>query len=176
MTAPNILRFACVAAFIVACRSSSASCPQLAGRYVVQGEDGRVYITIEQSGCGAATVQYLTFSGVGVDSAVADSILHEYTVDGAYRPDTSWFGEPAGVTEASWVGDTLRLRSRSRAEGDTSLAWRISLSPMPNGDLCFDHYDRGSRYSLIAARQGPDGEDAAARRSGQMAGPRRSCH
>jgi hypothetical protein len=62
-------------------RASADSCPDLSGRYVLQGEDGRVLVTIRQDRCGKVTIKWGD-----------DDVEHGLRLDGTFRRDIAWFG------------------------------------------------------------------------------------
>jgi hypothetical protein len=148
---------------------ASAACPDLTGRYAIQSEDGRVFVSIQQVACERATVHWdiQSYDGrSGVPSAL--------TLDGRFRPDSGWFGGGRQLSAARFNGDTLEIVARPHTSRDsTSVSWRLWLHPIPGGDLCtlFSHLD-GDVGGIIAARIGPLGADEAANRaSARLSGP-----
>src|SRR6266850_2747405 len=67
--------------------ATTPQCPDLAGRYVIQGEDGQVHISIEQEGCARATIVR--------ESGYLGTITpekHVLKLDGTAREDSPWLG------------------------------------------------------------------------------------
>ena len=63
------------------------SCPDFSGHYVMQAEDGRIYLTVMQTGCERIAINWNNY--LHADTA---SALHILQLDGRFRPDFGWFG------------------------------------------------------------------------------------
>lgn len=170
--AESKMRVALLAVVLITGCQRAAGCPEMSGRYVIQGEDGRSYITIAQHGCDRATLQWRHRTYMGQDSTI-----HELIMDGRAHPDRGWLdGRDTNSTTAAYLADTLRVVTRQRSSADTARTERYDFVRLANGDLCYEAAIGSSGYALVAVRLGPDGEDAAALRSEQYGGGRtRSC-
>jgi hypothetical protein len=140
------------------------ACPNLAGRYVIQGEDGRVYITIVQTHCNRIAIEWN-------NNPTANS-KHILALDGRFRVDSGWFGfRERLLTSAQMRPDGLEIIATPARSADTSVfRWKHVLELLPNGDLCARLFDsRGKPAApMLAARRktsGRVGETEAARRS-----------
>jgi hypothetical protein len=146
---------------------SQSTCPDLSGRYVIQGEDGRVFVTIKQTRCERITIEWLISSYSGTSRTT-----HVLALDGKFHTDTGWFGERGKqLTSAQFRSDTLEILSKSNETRGTSVfGWKLLFAPLPNKDLCTKFFDphEASWSGRRAGRQKsntPDDEDEAARRS-----------
>jgi hypothetical protein len=140
------------------------ACPDLSGKYVIQGEDGRVHITIVQTHCKRVAIEWN-------NNPTADS-KHTLPLDGRFRVDSGWFGfRERLLTAAQMHPDGLEIIAKPASSADTSVfLWKHMLELLPNGDLCARLLDsRGKPASpMLAARRkssGRTGETEAARRS-----------
>jgi hypothetical protein len=147
-------------------QSTQASCPNLAGRYVIQGEDGRVFVTIAQARCERVNLTWLIHS-------LSDSskTTHSFTPDGVFRSDTAWYGERGRqLTSAVFRPSEFELVARRpNTPGNRGFRWKQTFSLLPTGDLCIITQDAKTTRATIAGRQtreGRSGEDEAADKSG----------
>jgi hypothetical protein len=144
---------------------AKTECPDLSGKYVIQGEDGRVYVTIKQTRCEIITIEWLISVNGGTSRTT-----HVLPLDGRFHPDTGWFGErDKRLTSAQFRSDALEIVSKSK-ETKGALNWKQSFTLLQNNDLCtrFLYYHDGSLSTRRAGRQRTNdlnGEDEAARRS-----------
>jgi hypothetical protein len=141
------------------------TCPDLSGRYVIQGEDGRVFVTITQTRRERITIEWLISSYDGTSRTT-----HVLALDGRLHTDTGWFGERGKrLTSAQFRSDTLEIVSKSNGtRGASAFEWRLSFELLPNQDLCRRSFDDGSWSARRAGRQKSNdraGEEDAARRS-----------
>src|SRR5438093_1644537 len=67
--------------------ASIPQCPDLTGKYMIQGEDGQVHISIEQEGCARATI--VRQSGY---LGTVTSEKHALKLDGTPQEDSPWLG------------------------------------------------------------------------------------
>jgi len=109
-----------VAATIMA--GTCSACPNLSGRYRLQGEDGQVLISIQQKGCTRITIVrenwYL---------GTVTSETHALVVNGVSQQDNPWLGLLGRtVTSARFAGAELRVMAT--AEGDSPLTMIYSLT------------------------------------------------
>ena len=77
--------------------ASASACPNLAGHYRLQGEDGDVRYTVRQKGCGRVEIDS-TATYLGETSAVETQVL---IVDGKPHGKTG--------TVSHWVGNSLQI-------------------------------------------------------------------
>jgi hypothetical protein len=148
--------------------SGQVTCPDLTGRYVIQGEDGRVYLTIEQKRCAVVSIEWTT----SYLSNKPRRSTHTLSLDGAFHRDRGWFGASEDqLTSAQFRGSALELVAKPLDDrSGARRGWRMRLELLPNRDLCSSHqqdgYDRWS--ASIAGRMSGSGrqaEEAAAARS-----------
>jgi len=147
------------------------ACPTLDGRYVIQGEDNRVYVSITVRQCNSASVGW-TYSGDSTDAA------HRLALDGRAQRDSGWFGLGKQWSSARFAGDTLEIVARPvDAKTPDAVAWRLRLHQLPSGDLCTRFWDGHTLSAIVAARIGSDGESRAAQRAEDLlnGGFTRSC-
>jgi hypothetical protein len=131
---------------------------------VIQGEDGRVYVTIKQTRCERISIEWLVSSYSGISRTT-----HALALDGKFHTDTGWFGKRGKkLTSTQFRFDTREIVSKSNeTRGNSAFGWKLSLTPLPNKDLCSRFFDphEGSWSTRRAGRQKsstPDGEDEAA--------------
>lgn len=123
------------------------------GNYVLQGEDGRVYVTIRQTGCTRIAITW--------DSSLFPNrppVEHHLALDGEFHDDLFWFQgrAPGEQSAASLNRAVLEITMKREAYG-------LRLILLPDGDLCVNGESRASRQRT------PDrlGEENAATRSGR---------
>jgi len=105
--------------------ATKPDCPLIAGKYVIQGEDGQVHISIEQEGCDRVTI--VRESGY---LGTITTERHVLKLDGAVQDDSPWLGsgeqyqssvkfnESALQIEAKTTNDTLTMTYSLTQEGD----------------------------------------------------------
>jgi hypothetical protein len=149
------------------------TCPDFSGTYVIQGEDGRVRITISQTDCSKLSLEWRTPSA---------SVINHLVLDGTARSAPAWFG----IAGSHWISAQMRdsvleLRSHSRVQITDSqlrLEWRALFQFISANDLCVTHLARSWASVAVAARNATNdkkGEDAAALRSGFRFPPTAHC-
>ena|SRR5438876_1160890 len=148
-----------------------STCPDLSGRYVEQGEDGRVYISIKQTRCETIEIDRVASSYLG-----SSREIHVLRLDGKFHEDISWFGDrEKQVTAATFRSKLLELIARSDKATDASaFLWKLAFELLSNGDLCERFLDSHGSSSSVAGRQrssGQSAEDEAARRSSEARDP-----
>lgn len=142
----------------------------MTGRYVVQGEDGRAYLSVRQNACASALIGWSTRSDVH-----ADSSSQPFTFDDSLRPARPWiFGTTPSQATAGFVHDTMTIRGVAPA--DSALLWSFGLVHLDSINVCVLSGDKRGRNGTIVVRIGSGGEDAAAARSEHPGGDlTRSC-
>jgi hypothetical protein len=125
----------------------------LSGRYVIQGEDGRVYVSISQAGCTKVSITWE--SSLFPNRPPAE---HHLALDGEFHDDYFWFqGRRRGEQSAASLKDSaLEIRMRRAGDG-------LRLVLLPDGDLCVNGELRASREGTGNRSD----EDGAANRSGR---------
>jgi len=133
--------------------AGQAGCPVLSGRYIIQGEDGQVRLSIRQHGCQDIVIDrqsnYLEKTSTERD---------ELTLDGAYHATQPWLGG-RGTWEmaAHFVPEGLETFARQANEqGRKSSGYRTLYERLRNGDLSVrDWESRTGAYGsgMLAERQ-----------------------
>lgn len=130
-------------------------CPNFSGKYLIQGEDGQVHISIKQTGC--ERIIYKRESNYLEEKSFD---RHDLRLDGIPRNDASWIGETdKEMISAQFVGAVLDVsvwkRGSTKARHHT-LLYLVKYEMLPNGDLtdvgCY-HGEIHCGPGLIAVRQ-----------------------
>jgi len=150
--------------------SAQAACPDLTGRYVMQYEDGRMYVTIAQVRC--ESLQIDTRSQYLHEPVVIGR--HKLRLDGEFREDTGWNGSTSKQLTATKLRDGILEIVTKPAKPDDSrgISWQVQYRRLDDGDLCQvtkDVFDRRRRAALIKGTSA-DAEAIAAARSEQGCG------
>jgi hypothetical protein len=127
--------------------NASSLCPNLSGKFMIQGEDGQVHISIVQQGCERITI-------IRENSYLGDVTTerHILTIDGKAQPDSAWFGGlKQSKTSAKFVGSKLQLEVQT--PGDLTVTMVYSLSSANN--LVEEERKQGHSKgaSMVAIRQ-----------------------
>ena len=141
-----------------------AACPDLTGRYAIQGEDGRVFISIAQTLCERVRIQWTV-----VLYGDTTSTTHDLVIDNMFRSDAAWFGEPGRqLTSASYQANQLVLIAKAPNAPEGPVRWKQLFQLLPSRDLCIVMEDSLVPSATIAGRIADDTRGAeadAARRS-----------
>ncbi len=144
------------------------ACPILSGDYVIQGEDGRVYVNIIQTGCKRIAIVWKNAAHANDRSPSR----HKLLLDGRFHRDAGWFGSRDPVlTSAQIRSGSLEIVSKpTNSVGTKAFLWKHVFEPLPGGDICARFLAAGqdSWSASLAARRktnGRAGENDAARRS-----------
>ena len=126
--------------------TTSSKCQNLSGRYLIEGEDGQVRITIEQQRCERISIIRRTGYLGNITSET-----HTLTLDGRVRNDAMWFGgsDECRETSAAFAGSTLRIEARA-AQGRVLT---ITYSLTPARDILEDVLDGRGLGPMLARRQ-----------------------
>ena len=125
--------------------SARSQCPNLSGKYVLQGEDGQVQITIVQHECDLVEI-VRTSNYLGEVS----SETHDLTTDGKERKDSPWFGGAEQYrTSARFVGSALEVKTRTNNGGAFALLYSLTRAR----DLVEEDRSSGGRIRKVAKRQ-----------------------
>jgi hypothetical protein len=102
---------------------ATAQCPNLSGRYIIQGEDGQVHIRIEQMAC--RSIKIVRNTG---DLGTVTSETHALTLDGTVRADSPWFGssDKCCETSARFSGSRLVVEARNRGGGTFTVVYSLT--------------------------------------------------
>ena len=122
---------------------ASAQCPNLSGRYVKQGEDGQVLITIDQQECDRITIvrrnNYL---------GTITSERHVLKLDGKDQKDSPWLGGSEQYrTSAKFVGSELQVTTRLTRGSTFTMIYALTAA----GDLLEE--SANDRRGVPAKRQ-----------------------
>src|SRR5262245_26663295 len=102
---------------------AGAECPDLSGRFRLNGEDGYVAISVVQSTCEALSIEWNMYSH-------PDTVRgkHEVRADGTPRRVRQWFGGSDSMfVIAEWRGQHLEIRARKYADNTAPLVWQLAL-------------------------------------------------
>ena len=113
-----------------------SGCPDLSGRYRIDGEDGYVTVVIAQTRCERVTIEWNIRSYP--DTAFS---RHAFQLDGQLRPDTGWFGSHnTQRTSATFAADTIVLVGAASAAGAAPGFVKAAFYTL-NGGICtrFQH-------------------------------------
>ena len=126
--------------------AATPKCLDVSGKYVIQGEDGQVHISILQERCDRATIRR--------DSGYLGKITseeHVLKLDGTVQEDSPWLGSTDRYeTSAKFNNSALQIEART-GKGST-LTMIYSLTP--DGDLREDALINGrSGGSFVAKRE-----------------------
>jgi hypothetical protein len=151
---------------------SSTRCPDLSGRYVLHGEDNRVYMTITQTRCARITIAWKI-----VEQRATSTSVHTIYLDGKFHRGGGLAGAsstPATLANQLVSGrfraDTLEIIAKPASLTTTRAGQTQQLIRRTNKDLCvrdFDRHGRPTPGTLAALQASPTtkSEDAAALRS-----------
>jgi hypothetical protein len=107
--------------------AATPKCPDLSGKYLLQGEDGQVYISIEQKRCDRASIRRET----GYLGTITGE-KHLLKLDGTVREDPPWFGEAETYKSSAKFNDSaLHIEARSKSGNTLTMIYSLT----PEGDL-----------------------------------------
>ena len=115
--------------------STAPKCSDLSGKYMIQGEDGQVHISIEQERCDRVTIRresgYL---------GTITSEKHVLKLDGTVQEDSPWFGSTNQYkTSAKFNNSALQIEARAPTGSTLSMIY----SRTPEGDLLEEAFING---------------------------------
>ena len=127
--------------------STAPKCSDLSGKYMIQGEDGQVHISIEQERCDRVTIRresgYL---------GTITSEKHVLKLDGTVQEDSPWFGSTNQYkTSAKFNNSALQIEARTTTGSTLTMIYSLT----PEGDLLIDDILNGRRAGgpVVAKRQ-----------------------
>jgi hypothetical protein len=124
-------------------------CPNLSGRYMIQGEDGQVQIFIQQERCDRATIRrQIGYLGTWTGEK------HLLKLNGTVQEDLPWFGETTERYKTSAKFNDSALHIEARSNSGSTLTMIYSLTP--ENDLLEEVVinGRGAGGPLVAKRVG----------------------
>ncbi len=127
--------------------ASTRKCPDFSGRYMIQGEDGQVHISIEQDHCDRVTIRRAS----GYLGTIT-SEKHVLKLDGTVQDDSPWLGSTNQYkTSAKFNNSALQIEARTT----TGSTFTMIYSLTPDGDLLIDDILNGRRAGgpVVAKRQ-----------------------
>jgi hypothetical protein len=126
--------------------ATTPACPDLSGKYIFQGEDGQVHISIEQERCDRVAIRRET----GYLGTIT-SEKHVLKLDGTVQKDSPWLGSTDQYKTAAKFNDSaLQIEARS----NTGSTLRMIYSRTPEGDLLEEALINGrAGGTLVAKRQ-----------------------
>jgi hypothetical protein len=151
---------------------SSTRCPDLSGRYVVQGDGNRAYMTLTQTRCARITIAWKI-----VEQRATSTSVHTIYLDGRFHRGGGLAGESSDprtsdtqLASGRFRGDTLEIVVKPASPAATSRERKQQLIRRPNKDLCvrvLDPHGRPTPGPVAALQRLPTttSEDAAALRS-----------
>ena len=99
-----------LALFLFALNSHAAApaCPALTGDYVIGGNDGRVRVSIVQTGCTKIAISWTsTLTPPGA------RVVHALALNGAFHSDSGWYGATEQqMTAASFKNGVLEIAEK----------------------------------------------------------------
>ena len=123
-------------------------CPDLSGRYMIQGEDGQVYFSIKQTRCDRASIR----REIGYLGTITGE-KHLLRLDGSFQEDPPWFGEEEPYkTSAKFNDSALHIEARSNRGNTLTMIYSLT----PEGDLLEEVVlnGRGASSPNVAKRIG----------------------
>src|SRR5262245_56324689 len=126
---------------------TTPKCPDLSGRYMIQGEDGQVYISIEQKLCDRASIRReIGYLGTKIGEK------HLLKLDGTVQEDPQWFGEAEPYkTSAEFNDSALHIEARGNSRSTLTMIYSLT----PEGDLLEEVFLNGrGAGSAVAKRVG----------------------
>ena len=128
--------------------AATPKCPDLSGKYLLQGEDGQVYISIEQKRCDRASIR----REIGYLGTITGE-KHLLKLDGTVREDPPWFGEAEPYkTSAKFNDSALHIEAKSKSGSTLTMIYSLT----PEGDLLEEVFQngRGAGSPNVAKRVG----------------------
>jgi hypothetical protein len=140
----NISLAAIVLGFALA-EVAAARCPDLSGKFVLQGEDGQVHITIRQQGC--ERIRIVRASGY---LGEVTTETHAFKIDGQPQKDSGWFGSRETLqTSAHFQGKQLKLQGQYPAGEKLVMVYSLTFKK----DLSEAYEVAGESTALVAKRE-----------------------
>ena len=107
--------------------ATTPKCADLSGRYMIQAEDGQVYISIEQKRCDRASIR----REIGYLGTITGE-RHLLKLDGTAQEDPPWFGEAETYkTSAKFNDSALHIEAKSKSGSTLTMIYSLT----PEGDL-----------------------------------------
>jgi len=128
--------------------ATTPKCADLSGRYMIQAEDGQVYISIEQKRCDRASIR----REIGYLGTITGE-RHLLKLDGTAQEDPPWFGEAETYkTSAKFNDSALHIEAKSKSGSTLTMIYSLT----PEGDLLEEVFQngRGAGSPNVAKRVG----------------------
>src|SRR4051812_25359886 len=94
-----------LAMVLLALSTAQAPCPHLTGDYVIQSDDGRVHVSIQQTACTRISIAWTSSL-----MPAAARVPHVLTLNGVFHADSGWFGATeAQQAAARFQGGSLEI-------------------------------------------------------------------
>jgi hypothetical protein len=107
--------------------AAAPECPDLSGRYMIQGEDGQVHISIQQERCDRITIR----REIGYLGTITGE-THVLKLNGTAQDDPPWFGGTEQYkTSAKFNDAVLQIEGTSNAGTTLTVIYSLNLE----GDL-----------------------------------------
>jgi len=128
--------------------ATTPKCPDLSGKYMIQAEDGQVYVSIEQKRCDRASIR----REIGYLGTITGE-KHSLKLDGNIQEDPPWFGEAERYkTSAMFNESALHIEARSNSGSTLTMIYSLTTE----GDLLEEVLlnGRGDGGPIVAKRVG----------------------
>lgn len=112
-----------------------STCPNLSGRFGIQGEDGVVDVVVKQVACTQITIDWVR-SYLGPVSHSAQTLV----LDGKFHqkgPEPGTRG--ARLVMAHFQGDTLEIVSKALVAPNSLPVHKQRIVRLPTGNICISH-------------------------------------
>jgi hypothetical protein len=135
--------------------SPVGACADLSGRYVRQGEDNRVYVSIVQTGCERIAITW--------DKSLPPArVPFPLVLDGRFHTtNPRWFGFRQISTSLNDA--TLKILMVGQSPGDAANPYTLRLTLLADGDLCVTDGTGSQPYNRFSRQHGQNPDDAASR-------------
>jgi hypothetical protein len=113
--------------------AQSQGCPDFSGNYVIQGEDGKVELSIKQAGCQSITIDRKnTYLG-----KTTKEKTHTLKLDGKFQDDEGWFGgsDKLKVSARMTEGHLEIVAKSASLQLNSTVFWQDSYELLPNRDV-----------------------------------------
>jgi hypothetical protein len=121
---------------------ANAQCPNLSGKYVVQGEDGQIHLVIDQHECDRINILEKT-NYLGTITTET----HTLKLNGKEQKDSGWMGGTEDYrTSAKFVGSSLKITAKTVSGSTLTITYSLTRAR----DLL---EEAGTNGRVVAKRQ-----------------------